>query len=203
IVIACLSLFNLSLLPFTLTTTRLTDEQLAKLPYPDQRLGLEKAAKAIPKTPAYIYEWPENIARLSQKLRNAVYGSSNIVFISVEDSTVMRFRVPPTGGSTCAVSWSGPPAGGIRNVDLETKGDISQIEVWSVIAPNPVTGAAPGTPASSIDFDTLSWNTRPIQGELLGTLDLTKRPNSTTVEFACPSEDTLTVELRCLRTACH
>ncbi|KAI0058451.1 hypothetical protein BV25DRAFT_1919332 [Artomyces pyxidatus] len=50
----------------------------------------------------------------------------------------MLFRVPPTGTNACAVTWSGPPVEEKRNVDLETKGDISQIEVWSVIAPTPV-----------------------------------------------------------------
>ncbi|KAI0058450.1 hypothetical protein BV25DRAFT_1919331 [Artomyces pyxidatus] len=55
VIIACLSFSNLSLLPFTLTTTRLMDEQLARLPYPDQRLGLDRAAKAVPKTPVYLY----------------------------------------------------------------------------------------------------------------------------------------------------
>ena len=43
-----------------------------------------------------------------------------------------------------------------------------------------------------------------MRGELLGVLDLTAKPNSTTLEFACPSEaERLTVEMRCQRVACH
>ena len=57
---------------------------------------------------------------------------------------------------------------------------------------------------NELDYDTLSYATMPVRGELLGVLDITAKPNSTTVEFACPSEeDHLVVELRCQRVACH
>jgi hypothetical protein len=55
-----------------------------------------------------------------------------------------------------------------------------------------------------LDYDNLSYSTLPVRGELLGVLDLTAKPSSTTVEFACPSEaEKLTVEMRCQRVACH
>lgn len=38
-----------------------------------------------------------------------------------------------------------------------------------------------------LDYDTLSYSTLPVRGELLGVLELTAKPNCTTVEFACPS----------------
>jgi len=55
-----------------------------------------------------------------------------------------------------------------------------------------------------LDYVTLSYSTIPVRGELLGVLDLTARPNSITLEFACPRDaHSLTVELRCQRVACH
>lgn len=132
----------------------------------------------------------------------------------------MRFPVPPaihngTLSSPCAILWTPPPTLGPRQHDLELKGDVSEIEVWSVIAPKPVIHHPPSDAnfaspppdrdsLNKLDFDSLSWNTRPVTGELLGTLDLTARPNATTIEFSCPqAHDTLAVELRCIRVACH
>jgi hypothetical protein len=87
--------------------------------------------------------------------------------------------------------------------DIDTKGDVSEIEVWNLLEPS-----AGSTPVSfSIDelnYDALSYSNLPVRGELLGVLDLTETLNSTTVEFACPTDmETLTVEMRCQRVACH
>jgi len=63
-----------------------------------------------------------------------------------------------------------------------------------------------GGPSSldELDYNTLSYSSLPVCGELLGILDITAKPNSTTVEFACPSDaESLVVELRCQRVACH
>lgn len=223
ILIALLSVANFFLLPFTISASRST---LESLPYPDKHLGLDRAAQALPVTPVYAYAWPDKITRFSRKLKDAVYGKGPQVFISVQvrllyaalhfmapvfnfrdisrlqDTTLMRFPIP-ANGTSCAITWT--PALGARKNDLETKGDISEIEVWSTISPNVI-----HSPSFSnltldevdLDFDNLSWNTRPVTGELLGTLDLTARPNATTVEFNCP-QGSLTVEFRCLRVACY
>jgi len=115
----------------------------------------------------------------------------------------MQFPIPPHGTSACSIVFSHPPPMSKRVKDLETKGDVSEIEVWSVIAPNRASNSHSNSP-DSINFDDLSWNTLPVRGELLGTIDLTKKPNATTVDFACPTDtESLTVELRCLRVACH
>lgn len=83
--------------------------------------------------------------------------------------------------------------------NLTTKGDISEIEVWQLI-----TSAIPASSIDELDYDTLSCSNLPVRGELLGVLDLTAKPNSTTVDFACPREtDSLIVEMRCQRVACH
>lgn len=88
----------------------------------------------------------------------------------------------------------------MRTKDLTTKGDITEIEVWQLIA----TSATNSSTMDELDYDTLSYSTLPVRGELLGVLDLTGRPNSTTVEFACPSHDeSLVVEMKCQRVACH
>jgi hypothetical protein len=117
----------------------------------------------------------------------------------------MQFHIPPLGASGCALAWTPPPDLSPRKNDLETKGDVSEIEAWSIIAPHQHSHHERRSPSpADIDYDSLSWNTRPVRGELLGTLDLTARPNSTTVEFVCPTDtDTLAVEFRCLRVACH
>lgn len=128
----------------------------------------------------------------------------------------MRFPIPSKGGPTCALLWQPPPESSARAEDLTTKGDVREIEVWQLIAPSSSKDLANGSSSSSnssttmrmneLDYDALSYSTLPIRGELLGVLDFTAKPNSTTVEFACPSEEkeeSLVVELRCQRVACH
>jgi hypothetical protein len=115
----------------------------------------------------------------------------------------VRFSIPSVGANACALSWQPPPELSARAKDVTTKGDITEIEVWQLIAPS-ATSATVSSTIDELDYDTLSYTTLPVRGELLGVLDLTAKPNSTTVEFACPSDtDSLTVELRCQRVACH
>lgn len=117
----------------------------------------------------------------------------------------MRFPIPSHGANTCAISWRSPPEFSARTKDITTKGDITEIEVWQLIArPRAAPASSVSASLDELDYDTLSYSTLPIRGELLGVLDLTAQPNSTTVEFACPSEvDSLVVEMRCQRVACH
>jgi len=120
-----------------------------------------------------------------------------------KDSAIMRFPIPSTGVNACALSWRPPPELSARAKDLTTKGDITEIEAWQLIAPS-ATSITVSSSMDELDYDTLSYSTLPVRGELLGVLDLTARPNSTTVEFACPSgADSLVVEMRCQRVACH
>lgn len=112
----------------------------------------------------------------------------------------MRFPIPSHGTDMCAFFWKPPPESSARIKDLTTKGEITEIEVWKLIA----TSASGYSDIDDINYDTLSYSTLPVRGELLGVLDLTARPNSTTVEFACPREaENLVVEMRCQRVACH
>jgi hypothetical protein len=115
----------------------------------------------------------------------------------------MRFPIPSTGANACALSWRPPPEFSARAKDVTTKGEISEIEVWQLIAPS-TTSAAVSSSMDELDYDNLSYSNLPVRGELLGVLDLTVKPNITTMEFACPSEaERLTVEMRCQRVACH
>lgn len=115
----------------------------------------------------------------------------------------MRFPIASTGVNACALSWRPPPEFSARAKDVTTKGDITEIEVWQLIAPSATSAAVPSN-MDELDYDNLSYSTLPVRGELLGVLDLTAKPNSTTLEFACPSEaDKLMVEMRCQRVACH
>lgn len=113
----------------------------------------------------------------------------------------MRFPAPSSSDATvCSLSWRPPPEYSVRAKDLTTKGDISEIEIWQLIAPT----ANSSSTMDELDYDTLSYSNLPVQGELLGVLDLTARPNSTTTEFACPSHgESLVVEMKCQRVACH
>ncbi|KAI1121033.1 hypothetical protein F5Y10DRAFT_257180 [Nemania abortiva] len=112
----------------------------------------------------------------------------------------MRFPIPSTGVNACALSWRPPPEFSARAEDLTTKGDITEMEVWQLIAPS----ATVSSRIDELDYDTLAYSTLPVRGELLGVLDLTAKPNSTTVEFACPrGAESLVVEMRCQRVACH
>ncbi|CBY00127.1 hypothetical protein LEMA_P077160.1 [Plenodomus lingam JN3] len=200
--LALLSTVNVAILPATLSNYHFypfSDSELEKLPHGDPRLGLERAAKVLT-PPAYYHAWPDRIARVSRKLKNAVWGQGVQVYISVEDSTIMRFPIPSTGVNACALIWQPPPELSGRAKDVTTKGDVTQIEVWQLLAPS----ATSSSSIEELDYDSLAYSTIPVRGELLGVLDITAKPNSTTVEFACPSEaKTLTVELRCQRVACH
>lgn len=112
----------------------------------------------------------------------------------------MRFPIPSNGTSVCALSWMPPPEATARTKDLTTKGDITEIEAWQLI-PTSTNGSHN---MDELDYDTLSYSTLPVRGELLGVLDVTAKPDSITVEFACPSKaENLVVEMRCQRVACH
>ncbi|KAJ0275061.1 hypothetical protein COL940_009000 [Colletotrichum noveboracense] len=209
--VALLSVANVALLPATLSKYQyypFSDSELEALPYGDARLGLDRAAKMLPPPKVYYHAWPDRIVRVSRKLKNAVWGHGAQVYVTVEltedkDSTIMRFPVPSAGVNACAISWKPPPENSARVKDLATKGDITEVEVWQVIAPSP-TLAPVASGMDELDYDTLSYSALPVRGELLGVLDLTAQPNSTTVEFACPSEaESLVVEMRCQRVACH
>ncbi|OAA53892.1 hypothetical protein ISF_08594 [Cordyceps fumosorosea ARSEF 2679] len=207
--LALLSAANIALLPATLSKYQAhppSDSELEALPYGDARLGLDRVSEFMPPRPIYHHSWPDRIARVSRKLKNAVWGQGVQVYITVElltqnkDSTIMRFPVPSTSVNTCALSWRPPPELSARTKDLTTKGDITEIEVWQLIAPS----ATSFSSMDELDYDTVSYSTLPVRGELLGMLDLTHRPNSTTREFACPSGgESLVVEMRCQRVACH
>ncbi|KAM3548034.1 hypothetical protein MY1884_009342 [Beauveria asiatica] len=199
--LALLSTVNIALLPVTLSKYQahpFSDSELDNLPYGDARLGLDRLADFIPPPQVYHHVWPDRIARVSRKLKKSVWGQGVQVYITVEDSTIMSFPAPaPSPGvNACAVSWRPPPEFSARARDLTTKGDVTEIEVWQLIAPS----AKASSSMDEVDYDTLSYSTLPVRGELLGVLDLTHTPNSTTREFACPSgEKGLVVELKCQR----
>ncbi|KAL3291921.1 SAM-dependent methyltransferase [Colletotrichum asianum] len=186
--VALLSVANVALLPATLSKYQyypFSDSELEALPYGDARLGLDRAAKMLPPPKVYHHAWPDRI------------------LTEGKDSTIMRFPVPSAGVNACAIFWKLPPENSVRVKDLATKGDITEVEVWQVIAPSP-TLAPVASSMDELDYDTLSYSALPVRGELLGVLDLTAQTNSTTVEFACPSDaGSLVVEMRCQRVACH
>ena len=85
--LALLSAVNVALLPTTLSryhSRPLSDSELEALPYGDARLGLDRAAKMMPPPEDYHYSWPDKIARVSRKLKRAVWGDGVQVYITVE-----------------------------------------------------------------------------------------------------------------------
>lgn len=93
--VALLSAVNIALFPVTLLKYQaypLSDSELEALPYGDARLGLDRAAKMIPNPQVYHRAWPDRIARVSRKLKNAVWGQGVQVYVTVEVS----MSVPPS-----------------------------------------------------------------------------------------------------------
>ncbi|KAK6087112.1 hypothetical protein SCUP234_02205 [Seiridium cupressi] len=149
--LAMLSTVNVALLPATLSNYRaypFSNSELNALPYGDARLGLERAVKMLRPPKSYHRVWPDRIAR---------------------DSTVMRFPIPSDGANSCAISWQQPPENSTRAKDLTANGDITEIEVWQLIA----SSATSTSSMDALDYDALSYSNLPVRGELLGVLDLT------------------------------
>ena len=85
--LALLSAVNVALLPTTLSRYQaypFSDSELKALPYGDARLGLDRAAKMIPPPRIYHHAWPDRIARVSRKLKTAVWGQGVQVYVTVE-----------------------------------------------------------------------------------------------------------------------
>ena len=85
--LALLSAVNVALLPTTLSKYRdypFSHSDLEALPYGDARLGLDRAAKVIPPPRVYQRAWPDRIARVSRRLKNAVWGQGVQVYVTVE-----------------------------------------------------------------------------------------------------------------------
>lgn len=88
--LALLSAINVALLSTTLSRYQahpFSDYELATLPYGDNRLGLDLAAKAIPHSQVYHHAWPDRIARVSRKLKKAVWGHGVQFYVTVEVRT--------------------------------------------------------------------------------------------------------------------
>ena len=85
--LALLSAVNIALLPATLSQYQaypFSESELEALPYGDARLGLDRAAKKVPPPHVYHHAWPDRIARVSRKLKAAVWGSGVQVYVTVE-----------------------------------------------------------------------------------------------------------------------
>ena len=103
IALALLSAANIALFPVTLSKYRaypLSDLELETLPYGDARLGLDRAAKMIPTPQVYHQAWPDKIARVSRKLKKAVWGQGVQVYTTVE----VRMSVLPSPCSRPSIS---------------------------------------------------------------------------------------------------
>lgn len=93
--LALLSAVNVALLPTTLSKYHaypFSNSELEALPYGDARLGLDRAAKMMPPAQAYHRAWPDRIARVSRKLKAAVWGQGVQVYVTVEVSITGYFH---------------------------------------------------------------------------------------------------------------
>ena len=85
--LALLSTVNIAIFPATLSKYQaypLSESELEALPYGDARLGLDRAAKMMPPPQVYHHSWPDRIARVSRKLKKAVWGQGVQVYVTVE-----------------------------------------------------------------------------------------------------------------------
>jgi hypothetical protein len=101
--LALLSAVNIALLPTTLTKYHshpFSDSELENLPHGDARLGLDRAAKMIPPYQVYHRAWPNRIARVSRKLKNAVWGQDVQVYITVEVRKYLPLLIIPMESSS-------------------------------------------------------------------------------------------------------
>ena len=80
--VAITSIVNISLIPYALTAQ---DTHTSTISFRDPYLGLARAADALAaQSPVWDHSWPESIARMSQRLKNAVYGEGIQVYLTVE-----------------------------------------------------------------------------------------------------------------------
>lgn len=85
--LALLSAVNVALLPATLSKYHgypLSDSELKALPFGDSRIGLDRLPEFMPPPRVYQYAWPDRIARVSHRLKDAVWGQGVQVYITVE-----------------------------------------------------------------------------------------------------------------------
>lgn len=85
--LALLSAVNIALLPATLSqylAYPLTDAEIKALPYGDERIGLDRVAQITRPLQVYDKTWPDRIARVSRKLKYAVWGQGAQIYITVE-----------------------------------------------------------------------------------------------------------------------
>ena len=85
--LALLSAANIALLSVTLAEYQaypFSDSELEALPHGDARLGLDRAADMLAPSHTYQYSWADRIARVSRKLRSAVWGQGVQVYVTVE-----------------------------------------------------------------------------------------------------------------------
>lgn len=85
--LALLSTVNIALLPSTFSKFKaypFSESELKDLPYGNARLGLDRAAKVLPIPKVYHRSWPDRIARVSRRLKDAVWGQGVQVYVTVE-----------------------------------------------------------------------------------------------------------------------
>jgi len=85
--LALLSAVNVALLPATLSKYHeypLSNSELETLPSGNSRIGLDRLPEFMPPPLVYQYAWPDRIARVSRRLKDAVWGQGVQVYITVE-----------------------------------------------------------------------------------------------------------------------
>lgn len=105
--LALLSAANIALLSVTLAEYQaypFSDSELEALPHGDARLGLDRAADMLAPSHTYQYSWADRIARVSRKLRSAVWGQGVQVYVTVEVRLLYFFCVSFDESSTYSAS---------------------------------------------------------------------------------------------------
>jgi len=165
-------------------------------PYPNMNTTDHiKTTKRMPKL------WfPGSMIRVNAVQPDVFYTPSQSVVLSPTDSMFYRWKLNGRASGKCYI-WAVVP----KRSTLEkggksyySEGDLTEIEIWNVTTPV-------HKPKS------LSWNTRPLRQNLLGTVNFTSQPTPTprladydgkelrapTPRLPCDGETTIMLEIAC------
>ncbi|CAL1709829.1 unnamed protein product [Somion occarium] len=146
-------------------------------------------------TPAAGPGRPVNIARVNSQYPDQIFARDGWVLITEHDRTLLEFRTS-SHTSRCVFASYFPTRRSLGDRLLTIELDdpntpIARIQLTTM------------TVSESVDFATLTWNTRPQALKLVGELDASFGRNDTTGEFDCEPDTRLLVELACIGRGCR
>jgi len=180
------TLLNLSFLSI-LRQSKANRDSRRGLRRPSTYIGFDSIERSASwPLPGRIANHPRTMQRVSASEPDRVFPQDRHVLVSSQTSMLVQFRVRDYDMERCTVGIWIPPKTALRaGKTFELEGDLSSIELWKINL------------ADELDFDALTWRSRPRDRILLGALDITAGVGSRIPTFACPTESLLTFEVSC------